>query len=205
MNLMRIFIGLMALVLGCGASAVSSHSKQIAESCLKKGIKLEARAERDPENATRFFKEALDHYLCGSKNGNPMASYRAAILSESGQAPALKKEVIKSLLLCAAEAGIPDGQAALADFFCDSDIPPHCKDVETASKWFERASKRGSGDAANVLGSFYERGQRGPVDLNRAQACYAIGVKRGLKIAQYNFNRVTKMLHGDAVKPAKCY
>lgn len=185
--------------------------KYLGAKHLKKGLSLEVQSERHHgqyENdknsaALRFLESAQKYYLRASQEGNPLGSFLAARLGESGQVTEIPPETIRQLLTHAAEGGVHDAFYSLAAWYCFNPAT-ECRDLELSFFWLERAAKAGSGGATNSLGALYERGQRGPVDLNRAYSCYEIAKQRGLSIASRNLERMREMLKGN-ISPVNCY
>lgn len=99
------------------------------------------------------------------------------------------------LIAQAAEAGLADAQAVLAQMLLDGTELP--RDPRAAFGWFMRAAAQDHLMALNMVGRCYELGWGVVVDKTRAHDCYRVAAARGLTEAMYN--HATLLALGDGV------
>lgn len=171
----------------------SSQSQSDAESCLTRGKVYEHLGSSGQTPIPQWiFMAALDSYLCAAEAGSLEASYAAASLSLSGQAPRLSNKKIETLLVAASEK-LPEAALSLASFYCDQgDYSQQraCVMPEAAEQALIQSAQLGSADAINQLGRAYEVGSLGNRDIERALACYISAADTGLQLADQNARRL---------------
>lgn len=180
-----------------GGSKLSTDSslKMDAESCLRRAKAYELStsfAQHTPARA--LFAASLDSYLCAAGAGSLEASYTAASLSLSGQAPRLKNDRIEMLFTAAAEQ-LPEAALTLANFYCDQgDYTQQqpCLRPKKAEQAMIKSARLGSTDALNQLGRAFEIGSLGTQDTQRALACYQAAASKGLQLAEKNAKRLSE-------------
>lgn len=170
-----------------------SNLNMDADSCFKRAKAYEMSTSIAQHTPVRsLFSAALDSYLCAADAGSIEASYLAASLSLSGQAPRLENKIIKALLVAASEQ-LPESALALSDFYCDegeySQERP-CINPDKAFQALVKGAKMGSADALNQLGYTYEMGTLTEQDQVQALACYKLAADKGMQRAAKNFNRL---------------
>jgi TPR repeat protein len=164
-----------------------------AQQCLKRARAYERLGSTEQTSSTQaLFAAALDSYLCAADAGSLEASYAAATLSLSGQAPRLQNTRIQALLEMAAKTH-PDAALALSDFYCnegDYESERVCANPEDAAQALIAAARMGSADALNQLGYSYETGTLVEQDSSRALACYTSAAGKGSARAEKNVKRL---------------
>lgn len=170
-----------------------SNLNMDAESCFKRAKAYEISTNTAQHTPVRtLFSAALDSYLCAADAGSLEASYLAASLSLSGQAPRLENKRIKALLAAASEQ-LPESALALSDFYCDegdySQERP-CINPDKAFQALVTSAQMGSLDALNQLGYTYEMGTLIEQDQVQALACYKLAADNDMQRAAKNFNRL---------------
>lgn len=164
-----------------------------AQQCLKRARAYERLGSTEQTLSTQaLFAAALDSYLCAADAGSLEASYAAATLSLSGQAPRLQNTRIQALLEMAAKTH-PDAALALSDFYCnegDYESERVCANPEDAAQALTAAARMGSADALNQLGYAYEVGTLVEQDPSRALACYTSAAGKGSARADKNVKRL---------------
>lgn len=164
-----------------------------AQHCLKRAKAYERLGNTEQTSSTQaLFAAALDSYLCAAEAGSLEASYAAASLSLSGQAPRLQNDRIEALYEAAAQQ-LPEAALALSDFYCDagdytSERP--CAKPEKAAQTLIASARMGLPDALNQLGYAYETGTLLEQDEPRALACYKTAADKGLIRATMNVKRL---------------
>ncbi len=179
--------------LGGSQLLTDASTKPDAKRCLKRAKTYEflGNSEQTP-STQQLFIAALDSYLCAADAGSPEASYAAASLSLSGQAPRLQNDRIESLFIVAANR-LPEAALSLSDFYCNegdytSERP--CAAPEKAGQALLKAARMGSPKALNQLGYAYEAGTLVNQDKSHALACYRAAADKGLERASKNLQRL---------------
>lgn len=185
-----------------GPQLITNTSPQAnAQHCLKRAKAYEHLGNTEQTPSTQaLFAAALDSYLCAAEAGSLEASYAAATLSLSGQAPRLQNTRIQTLLEKAAKKR-PEAALALSDFYCNegdykSERP--CANPQQAAQALIAAARMGSADALNQLGYAYEAGILVAQNPSRALACYTSAAGKDSARADKNVKRLaTKGVPSD--------
>jgi len=177
-----------------GPELITNASSQTnAQQCMKRARAYERLGSTEQTSSTQaLFAAALDSYLCAAEAGSLEASYAAATLSLSGQAPRLQNTRIVELLEIAAQKN-PEAALALSDFYCtegDYETERPCANPQQAAQTLIAAADMGSADALNQLGYAYETGSLIEQDLSRALACYISAAGKGSARADKNVKRL---------------
>lgn len=163
------------------------------QNCLKRAKAYERLGSTEQTSSTQaLFAAALDSYLCAAEAGSLEASYAAATLSLSGQAPRLQDTRILELLKIAAQKS-PEAALALSDFYCTEgnyESAQPCANPRQAAQALTAAADMGSADALNQLGYAYETGTLVKQDPSRAMACYISAAGKGSARADKNIKRL---------------
>ncbi|SEL27433.1 hypothetical protein SAMN05216214_11029 [Atopomonas hussainii] len=185
-----------------GGSQTITTSRNDAAHCLSRGKAYEhvANVEITP-STQQLFIAALDSYLCAAADGSAEASYSAASLSLSGQAPRLENKQIEELYTAAAKQ-LPEAGLPLSDFYCDegnysSERP--CANPDKAAQALIASAAMGSAEALNQLGYAYEAGTLVEQNIHHALACYNTAAAMGHERAAKNIKR----LIGKGIEPTK--
>ncbi|WP_024871923.1 tetratricopeptide repeat protein [Tolumonas lignilytica] len=183
------------------SSGASWYSKGLSEEKRASGMnnKLEQLGEKITEKESREFTEkvnnhynqALTFYLKGAEEGSAISAWKAAGLGSSGMASQLSDEKIKTLILQAAKGNVIDAQMSFVLDNCNAQYT-ECKDSKAAVFWLKKATKNGSGVAANILGFLYEHGRLVNKNMAASISCYKLASEEGNKEAQNNINRLLK-------------
>lgn len=177
-----------------GPRLITNTSPQAnAQHCLKRAKAYERLGSTEQTPSTQaLFAAALDSYLCAAEAGSLEASYSAATLSLSGQAPRLQNTRIQALLEIAAKQR-PEAALALSDFYCnegDYSSERPCANPQQAAQALIAAASMGSAEALNQLGYAYEAGSLVEQDSSRALACYTSAAGKGMARADKNVKRL---------------
>jgi TPR repeat protein len=157
------------------------------------GEKLTAKESNNLTNKVNsHYNNALSFYLKGADKGNAISAWKAAGLGSSGMSQQLPDEKIQSLVIQAADGGVIDAQLSLVTDNCNAQYT-ECKDEKTAINWLRKATKNGSGIAANILGFLYENGRIVHEDINMSFSCYKFASEHGVKNAQYDMKRLFQL------------
>ncbi|WP_426233831.1 lysozyme inhibitor LprI family protein [Pseudomonas sp. TWP3-2] len=163
---------------------VASKPKMSKEEnfCYQRAEAFEALgAPEDQPLTVELYEATLENLLCAARSGDPLASYKAAILSLSGMAPQVPTDTLESLFKAAATT-LPLGAMGLSQFYCDGNeltSTGPCKHPALAEETLIHAAKTGSPVALSFLGSAFERGEMKTKDMARALACYQMAVAQG--------------------------
>jgi TPR repeat protein len=144
------------------------------------------------DKVNHHYNNALSFYLKGAAKGNALSAWKAAGLGSSGMSQLLPDEKIQSLVLQAAEGGVIDAQLSLVTDNCNAQYT-ECKDEKAAINWLRKATKNGSGIAANILGFLYENGRIVHEDINMSFSCYDFASKHGVKNAKYDVKKLFQL------------
>jgi|SRR3990167_516268 len=176
-----------------GPELINAGTQPNAQQCLKRAQAYERLGSTEQTSSTQaLFAAALDSYLCAAEAGSLEASYAAATLSLSGQAPRLQDSRILELLEIAAQKS-PEAALALSDFYCtagDYETEHPCANPQQAAQALIVAADMGSADALNQLGYAYETGTLVEQDPSRALACYTSAAGKGYARADKNAKRL---------------
>lgn len=99
-----------------------------------------------------------------------------------------------ALIRTAAEAGVAEAQAVLAQMLLDGrDLPA---DPPAAFRWFAAAARGGHLVAINMVGRCYDLGWGTAVDKTLAARWYLAAATRGLDWGMYNYGTLLALGHG---------
>lgn len=178
------FLALIVMAMSLN-QAFADADKTSAAECFKRAEQYEKVAKKhanDVPYPSKWFDLAMKNYLCASKAGIGLASWRALLLSRSGLGKEFPKGVEDSLLLQAAEGDIADAQIVLASDYCDSlGTESLCKNPKEAEKWLLKSARNGSPRGTFSLGYFYEAHLSSDDVATRAIkaiACYKLSLQR---------------------------
>ena len=133
--------------------------------CLADGLGV----EKDAAAAARYMLQAAE------KVGN--AQYWYGRMLREGNGVEKNEEEARAWFLKAAEAGIADGQVALADMHVNGLGGP--RDHRAALEWFQRAANQGHVGAMFALGALYGGGHQVMWDRSKAQRWFKAAAERG--------------------------
>lgn len=143
------------------------------------------------EKVNNHYNKALTFYLKGADVGSAISAWKAVGLGSSGMAGQLSDEKIKTLILQAAKGNVIDAQMSFVLDNCNAQYT-ECKDSKAAVFWLKKATKNGSGVAANILGFLYEHGRLVNKNMDASISCYKFASEKWNDEAQNNMNRLLK-------------
>ena len=162
-------------------------------------------APEDQPLTVELFEATLENLLCAARSGDPLASYKAAILSLSGMAPQVPTDTLESLFKAAATT-LPNGAMGLSEFYCDGNeltFDGPCKNPALAEQALMGAVKMGNAVAISKLGSTFASGEWGTKDPSRAMACYQLALAQGYEGANFGLEHLNKNSTTE-IKPSYC-
>lgn len=175
--------------------------------CFQRAEAFEALgAPEDQPRTVELFEATLENLLCAAHSGDPLASYKAAILSLSGMAPQVPTDTLESLFKAAATT-LPNGAMGLSEFYCDGNeltFDGPCKNPALAEQALMGAVKMGNANAISKLGSTFASGEWGTKDPSRAMACYQLALAKGSEGASFGLEHLKKN-STTPIKPSHCY
>ncbi|WP_373874450.1 lysozyme inhibitor LprI family protein [Pseudomonas pharyngis] len=162
-------------------------------------------APEDQPLTVELYEATLENLLCAARSGDPLVSYKAAILSLSGMAPQVPTDTLESLFKAAATT-LPNGAMGLSEFYCDGNeltFDGPCKNPALAEQALIGAVKMGNAVAISKLGSTFASGEWGTKDPSRAMACYQLALAQGYEGANFGLEHLKKNSTTE-IKPSYC-
>jgi hypothetical protein len=152
----------------------TSTNSEIAETCLRKGLKCQA--EKDYPEAVQWLRKAANLE-------NAQAQFNLAVLYASGMGMPQDNEYAALLFRKAANQGIAAAQFNLGVMYREGAGVE--RDFAEAASWLQKAAIQGNAEAQFDLAYLYAQGRGVPRDDDRALRLLQAAADQGNSVAEY--------------------